>query len=380
MTDKSSICLITPGYPSNENLYNFGFVHTRVKEYIRRGFKVDVFVLGNPSQSREYIFEGVEVKVVESKFFKKILGKYPIIFVHFISPKIVNLLEETQISKKLVQIWYHGSEVLSFNRSLFEIYSGWLRFLKFVAFNSISRKVLGAFIKSHNLSNFRHIFPSLWLKEAVEKDLNLKIRNFEIIPNPIDLNFFEAELKSEDQRFNFLSIRSFSSYKYSTDILQRIILLLDSDPRFSKFKDLMKIEIYGDGKFFQKHTKKIKEIPNVKIFKTFLTHFEMQNVFSKNGILLCPTRLDAQGVTMCEAMACGLVPISSLNSAIPEFVSHGRSGFLSKSLEEYLDYALFLMDNPQKFLEMSKKAKEEIFEKCNIKKITENELSFIGLN
>ena len=37
-----------------------------------------------------------------------------------------------------------------------------------------------------------------------------------------------------------------------------------------------------------------------------------------NGIFICPTRQDAQGVSMCEAMSSGLVPITLYNTAIPE--------------------------------------------------------------
>ena len=39
--------------------------------------------------------------------------------------------------------------------------------------------------------------------------------------------------------------------------------------------------------------------------------------------------MDAQGVSMCEAMASGLPVVSFRIDAVPEFVEHGVSGYLA---------------------------------------------------
>ncbi len=49
---------------------------------------------------------------------------------------------------------------------------------------------------------------------------------------------------------------------------------------------------------------------------------------SNYGVFLSPTRMDAQGVMMCEVMASGLLTISSDNTAIPEFIVDEQNGIL----------------------------------------------------
>ena len=59
---------------------------------------------------------------------------------------------------------------------------------------------------------------------------------------------------------------------------------------------------------------------NVEIKRTFLSQNDISKYHNENGFFICPTRQDAQGVSMCEAMSSGLIPISSNNTAIPEFL------------------------------------------------------------
>jgi len=75
----------------------------------------------------------------------------------------------------------------------------------------------------------------------------------------------------------------------------------------------------------------------------------------RHGVFLCPTRQDAQGVSMCEAMASGLVPITSDNTAIPEFVSD-EEGYLTRGADEIAMAIRTLDEQPQLFLEKSRKA------------------------
>jgi glycosyltransferase involved in cell wall biosynthesis len=44
--------------------------------------------------------------------------------------------------------------------------------------------------------------------------------------------------------------------------------------------------------------------------------------------------MDAQGVSMCEAMSCGLIVASSFNTAIPEFIHDHENGLLGSNPAE----------------------------------------------
>jgi glycosyltransferase involved in cell wall biosynthesis len=80
---------------------------------------------------------------------------------------------------------------------------------------------------------------------------------------------------------------------------------------------------------------------------------------------------------MCEAMASGLVPVTSSNTAIPEFVTHNVTGLLTNSPQQIADELENLLQFPEKFCKISQQAADSIREKCNIKAITKRELSII---
>ena len=66
--------------------------------------------------------------------------------------------------------------------------------------------------------------------------------------------------------------------------------------------------------------------------------------------------MDAQSVTLSEALASGLIVISSNNTAIPEFINHYKNGFLIKSFENFYKIINDLNNNSKLFNKISKKA------------------------
>ena len=70
-----------------------------------------------------------------------------------------------------------------------------------------------------------------------------------------------------------------------------------------------------------------------------------------------PTRQDAQGVSMCEAICSGLVPIVSNNTAIPEFADE-EFGYLCSNVKDYAEAIKELYYNSSSFLEKSKNTKK----------------------
>ena len=80
---------------------------------------------------------------------------------------------------------------------------------------------------------------------------------------------------------------------------------------------------------------------------------------------------------MCEAMSSGLIPITSNNTAIPEFVEDEVSGFLTNNYKEIASKIEYLYNNPKRFEEMSKSASFLINEKCSVKKVISKELEIM---
>jgi glycosyltransferase involved in cell wall biosynthesis len=59
-----------------------------------------------------------------------------------------------------------------------------------------------------------------------------------------------------------------------------------------------------------------------------IPHEELPKYYNEVGFFIAPSRTEAQGVAMCEALACGTPVIATNVGRIPEFVIHGYNGIL----------------------------------------------------
>nr|WP_313107110.1 glycosyltransferase [Stutzerimonas nitrititolerans] len=108
---------------------------------------------------------------------------------------------------------------------------------------------------------------------------------------------------------------------------------LAETPFFSE----LEFRMIGDGPLFDEILEPLRKYPNVIIERRFLKQREISELHKEYGVFLCPTRMDAQGVSRDEAMASGLIPITNAVAAIPEFVDDG-CGYLAGA-EDYIGLA-----------------------------------------
>ena len=80
---------------------------------------------------------------------------------------------------------------------------------------------------------------------------------------------------------------------------------------------------------------------------------------------------------MCEAMSSGLVPIASLNTAIPEFVADGETGFLCDGPDEIASAIVQVAKSPELFQRMSASASNAIRRKAGSDVVIPAELSLM---
>jgi L-malate glycosyltransferase len=363
------IIILTNQYPNYNDPYRNGFVHQRAINYIKYGCSVRVFFLSKIES--EYEYEGIKVVSGESKLLVEHINRLQdhVITIHFINRHIIKLLNKLSNNLKIT-VFFHGVEALHWKRRMFELGTG---FFKYVIAISNHLFILKRFLKNNNELKF--VFVSDWMMRVAKKDLKIDFKNYAIIPNVINTDiFYPDHNKNIEFRRNILIIRHFGSRKYANDIaLKALKKVLDSNSQL----ELM-VNIYGKGKYFKKLTKNFHIYPNVKIFNKFVNHEEIKKLHNQSGIFLCPTRQDSQGVSMCEAMASGLVPITSNNTAIPEFVSE-KSGFLSDNTVDSISKAILIMvNNPNLYKFMSINASEEIVSKCAPENVIPRELEFIS--
>lgn len=385
MMKKERILLVTPGYPSPENLYNHSFVHQRVLGYRREGLTVEVFsVPGSPYQKnmktpkvRKYQMDGVEVLEGTHGNLKEHLKEhvYDKILIHFAWKNIMEIVLAESVGTPLL-IWVHGVEALSWKRRLFNLTldpKEVVKFLGYIPFNIQQLRFVRSLIENKENRSMTFIFVSNWMKEILEEDTGVKVESYRIIPNVINEKLFSYEEKDEEQRFHIFNVRPYHSKKYANDLMVKTILKLKDYPEFSK----LQFHLYGAGRLFEKTIKPIRDIPNVKIENRMLPQKEMSEIHKECGILLMPTRQDAQGVSMCEAMSSGLVPVVSNNTAIPEYVPE-HTGYLCDGPEEMAEAILELVELEDVFLRKSAAASDFIQKKCGTDVVLQEEIKLIN--
>jgi len=354
---KSKLLVINSNYPNKDNLYGDVFVHSRLKHYVQN---FDIQVLGcNESlkQNESYVYEGIPVlNTCSKKEFEDYFNKNSpdLIAIHFVVVWMYDIIKKF---KGPIFIWVHGYEALGWYRRLFNYrLKNILSLFRYMLSNTRQMYFIHRLIQYANKTNkVKFIFVSNWMRRITQIDTLSNVKNFEIIPNPIDEALFAYQTKEPEIRKKVLLIRSFDSRKYANDIAIKAIEILSKEEVFKNIE----FSIYGKGNNFQKLTQKIKDFENVNLYNTFIENRDIPTIHKEHGIFLCPTRQDAQGVSMCEAMSSGLVPITSDNTAIPEFVN-ANCGFLTRSPVDIAKAIKKLYFDGELFMEMSKNASEHI--------------------
>jgi glycosyltransferase involved in cell wall biosynthesis len=353
----NNIAVFAPGYPSSTDAA-FAFVHARVKLYLQRGKTVKVFIPGNQKQ---YSFEGVEVYAITNDKIASVFTdwKPDVLAVHYANFAVKKLVKGIDLP---MVVWVHGHEILWTT----DVTAG-------TAWDKIRKKFLllprlihqtittGRFIGRAQVS----VFVSQWMKQAAEKHAVRKFINGIVIPNPVDTDLFFYRKPTSTHRC--ISIRSFAKNKYGIDTAIRA---------FSGATDLQ-IDIYGKGKLAEKFRKlALTQHSNANIIEKSIPHGDIPALYHQYDIFVAPSRVEAQGVSMCEAMAAGLPIVATHVGGIPEFVRHGKDGFLvpPNNPEELMKAIRLLSKDRVLFEKMSSNAREHIHLICGADNICNQEI------
>jgi len=366
------LLILDEGYPHLDHLMGDVFVHVRAKEYAKK-HEVKAFSFFHAPRQLEY--EGIPLEMFDNipALVKAIAAYNPDkILIHFYQSWMLEKV--IKVFKVPVIIWVHGYEALGWYRRLFNFKWYTPVLLNYINKNTRQQYHFRKLIQYANQTdNIQFVFVSKWMKKITEQDTLSKIKRADIIHNPIDVSLFQPQYKDEAQRANILILRSFSSRKYANDLSVKAIEILSKRPIFN----YLNFKIIGKGQLFDKTLAPINNYKNITIQKGAVQQVSIPEVHRQYGIFLCPTRQDAQGVSMCEAMSSGLVPITSNNTAIPEFVTDKQSGFLTNSPKEIADAIERLYHDPKLFQQIASNAATSIRQLCNIESITQKELTLI---
>lgn len=373
----NDLLIITPSYPTEENKYFGGFVHSRVKAYKKSGISFDLICAHEYPNTCNYRFEGIDVTRTNFYGLRRLLTKkkYKTILLHFFDDKYARILDACDLTDTNLYFWVHGPETLYWDWSkMTDPY-----FVGETPLNGEQQKHFKAndelIARYNSYPNVHWVFVSQWIKNHSEKLIGLSFNNSVVIPNFVDEENFNYVEKDPELRKKIFFVRRFENIsKYAIDVNVRTILELSRRDFFSE----LEFHIYGTGDHYDTIIAPVKDFPNVKLHRKFLTHTEISQVHKQNGIGLFATRYDAQGVSMCEAAMSGLAIVSSQNDAIAEFLP-GETGILCDT-EDYVAYADLIekmVRDPEYFSLVSKACHQKVYDKCCFEATIAQEIQMI---
>ncbi|MHB9705749.1 glycosyltransferase family protein [Alcaligenes aquatilis] len=374
LISKSPYLVLAKQYPAYDDLYRYGFLHSRVRSYKRAGQLVDIYKFGQGAvEYRE--FEGVDVAAADAELLDATLasGQISHVLVHILDQKMWRVLEK-YIDRVKVTVWAHGSEIQAWWRREFEFETMADSEVTRQKRLSDQRQVFWRSIFANPPANLHMVFVSSYFAQEIFEDLQIGLSEdkYSVIHNPIDTQIFRYREKSLEQRKRILSIRSYASRKYANDLSVKAILALSEKPIFKQLQFML----IGDGALFEETVAPVENFTNVCIERRFITHQEVADIQQEYGIFLNPTRWDSQGVSRDEAMASGLVPISNAVAAVPEFMDE-NSGFLvaAEDAQGLADAIERLYVEPELFARLSANSAKRAREQSDAVLMAEREMS-----
>lgn len=295
------VLVLATDYPNNDGHVTLMYIHSRNVYYQKHG--IDVTVL-NFSANSSYQYQNISVISLADYEAKN--DKYDILICH-----AANLRNHYKFLKKYGALFphfvffFHGHEVLRIR----ETYSTPYSYIK-------KRKISDSFVQdiydSYKLKIWRNYFPKVkekstlifvsgWMKNKFKKYVGIDPDTFEtyIIHNNVGEVFQSESYDSEcEKKYDFITIRSnIDGSKYCIDVVNR---LANENPSLS-------FCVVGEGDYFEHNEKAV----NIEWVNRSLKHAEIPAFLNLSKCALMPTRLDAQGVMMCEMATYGIPVITS---------------------------------------------------------------------
>ena len=372
---RSDTVVVADHYPSYDDLYRYMFVHKRNLLYKEQSLVPDMLCINMWGDNGYREFENMNVTDGGADKLTAILenGRIKTVCVHFLNPYLWSVLKNYLDEINLI-VWSHGSDIQPWHRRMFNYKTD--ADIENAKKASVIRENLWKEVFEYSENhNIHFVYVSEFFKKQIEEDYGVNLDDrCSIIHNCIDTQLFSYEKKAPEQRFNIMSVKSFSTLTYANDITQKAIEILSKEKEFSQ----MTFDLYGDGERFDTDTANIKKFPNVHLHRGFLTQSQIAQLHKTHGIYIATTRMDTQGVSRDEAMSSGLVPVANAVAAIPEFVNED-CGILAPA-EDAVAVAegiLKLVRNPDLFMQMSQNAAEHVRNKTSQKYTINKEVDLI---
>ncbi len=329
------VAFVTTIFPSKNKKWYGIYLYHLAKGLINLGHDVEIILITNDKNLKEYAYEGVRVLPLYHKksFLNKIMlindglfkckfkemikkGNYDDAIIHFYEPETQNYIIDCLKENKVRVIHYLHS------RNIFK---------RVEETKPIYRKLyLNHFYKKA----YKKCDEIVCVSHGVYNDLNAKLPhiNASVIYNGIDKSLLNKEVKKNFNvnKIELLTVGNLLSIKGHKYVLKALKLAKDKNPKF-KFH----YEIIGDGPEYNNLVRLVSELKLEK--NVTITHSKSQKKILKNmqksHIFVMPSYYEALGCVYLEAMAMRNYVIGCKHQGIAELIND-LNGFLVEEKNE----------------------------------------------
>jgi len=170
------------------------------------------------------------------------------------------------------------------------------------------------------------IAPSKWLAEQASKSPLFINKEIEVIPPPIDLEFFKPKNLIESRQKFFLKRNDFVIGFLGGTQLRKGWEFIEELIDHSKSEASWRFVLGGTGR-----SKYPKFNDRVLLLGTIIESSVLQNFYSALDVLLVPSIQEAYGLVAQEAQACGIPVVVFSDTGCSDIVNNGVTGYRVKN-------------------------------------------------
>lgn len=158
---------------------------------------------------------------------------------------------------------------------------------------------------------------------ATERQLIQRLENGRVVRNSINLSCIDPVPWPVDRPFRLASIARLHAATKGQDILFEVL----KDPRWRNGDWRLSLYGKGDDEAYFRELSAFYDLDNRVVFRGQTE--DIREVWHTHHALVLPSRGEGTPLAMVEAMLCARPVIGTAVAGIPEWVRHGRSGFIA---------------------------------------------------
>lgn len=201
------------------------------------------------------------------------------------------------------------------------------------------------------------VAPSQFVSELIRRS---GVRNpIHVIPTGLPRNNYADNSKWVKEKFNLNLKDKILLYVGRLGKEKNIIFLLEAMKEIIKIRKDIRLVLVGAGPEEERLRQFARgnSLQQFILFTGRVDHQELQNCYAGADIFTFASLTETQGMVVGEAKYSGLPIVALYSPCMAEMIFHGKDGFLAHSLEDFIKYILYLLDNERTAILMGQKGK-----------------------